>query len=143
MDLIIPDASLLAVMVIFWVVYWILRSFFFGPIQEILRERRETVDTARAEHEAAMAKTDAKIEAERERLNEARVEAASKRDALRREAEEERQRILAETREATEQRLDEAQTRLDEDVAQAREGLEDRARALAGHMADKLLEKSA
>jgi F-type H+-transporting ATPase subunit b len=139
----IPDASLLVIMGIFWVTYLILRFFLFGPIQEILRERRETVDTARAEHEAATAKTDAKIEAERERLNEARVEAASKRDALRREAEEERHRILAETREATDQRLEKAQEELDETVAREREGLEDRARELAGRMADKLLEKSA
>ncbi|MGD2114191.1 MAG: ATP synthase F0 subunit B [Acidobacteriota bacterium] len=139
----IPDASLLVIMGIFWITYLILRVFLFGPVQEILRERRETIDSARAEHEAAMAKTDTKIEAERGRLNEARVEAASRRDALRREAEQERQRILAETREATDQRLAEAQEELDETVAREREGLEDRAGVLAGRMAEKLLEKSA
>ncbi len=138
-----PDASLLVIMAVFWITYLILRFSLFGPIQEILRERREEVDTARAEHEAAVAKTESKIEAERERLTEARVEAASKRDALRREAEGERQRVLGETREATEKRLDEAQEELDRVVANAREGLSERARALAGRMVDKLLEKSA
>lgn len=138
-----PDASLLVIVVVFWITYLILRTSLFGPIQEILRERREEVDTARAEHEAAVAKTESKIEAERERLTEARVEAASKRDALRREAEEERQRILGETREATEKRLDEAQEELDRVVASERDGLSERARGLAGRMVDKLLEKSA
>jgi F-type H+-transporting ATPase subunit b len=139
----IPDASLLVIMGIFWILYWILRVFLFAPIQEILRERRETIDTARAEHEAAMAQTEEKIDAERHRLTEARVEAAAERDALRKEAEASRQKTLEETREETERRLTEAQGELDEIVARERENLEGRARALADRMADKLLEKSA
>ena len=139
----IPDASLLVIMGIFWILYWILRTFLFGPIQEILRERRETVDTARAEHEAAMSQTEAKIDAERHRLTDARVEAAAKRDGFRKQAEASRQEALAETREQTEHRLTEAQDELDGVVAHEREILERKARELAGRMADKLLEKSA
>jgi len=139
----IPDASLLVIMGIFWVTYWILRVFLFAPIQEILRERRETIDTARAEHEAAMEQADEKIDAERHRLTEARVEAAAKRDGFRKEAEASRQETLETTREETDRRLTEAQGELEGIVAREREVLEDKARALAGHMADKLLEKSA
>ena len=139
----IPDASLLVIMGIFWITYLILKIFLFTPIQEILRERRETVETARAEHEAAMAETEAKIDAERGRLTDARVEAAAKRDALRKEAEEQRQQVLATTREATEKKLAEAQGELSETVDRERERLKAEARTLAGRMTDKLLEKSA
>jgi len=138
-----PDASLLVIMGIFWILYWILRVFLFSPVQEILRERRESVETARAEHEAAMARTEAKIDAERHRLTEARVEAAAKRDALRKEAEEARRQALEETREETERRLAEAQEELEGIVAKERGVLESEAHSLAGRMADKLLEKSA
>ncbi len=139
----IPDASLLVIMGIFWITYLILRFCLFGPLSEILRERRETVETARAEHDAAVEQTEEKIEVERVRLNETRAEAAARRDELRRAAEERRQEILGVTREQTDQRLREAGAELEADVERERAELEGRARTLAGHIADRLLEKSA
>jgi len=139
----IPDASLLVILVIFWTLYLLLRWALFSPVQEILRERRETVEAARAEHEAAMAQAAAKIEAERERLNQARVEGAARRDELRHVAEARRQEVLASTREETEGRLAEAQEELERIVAGERRELEAQARVLAGRMTEKLLEKSA
>lgn len=139
----VPDASLLAIVVIFWITYWILRWSLFAPVQEILRERRETVETARAEQEAASAQVTEKIDAEREKLNRARVEGAAQRDELRRAAEARRQEVLASTREETERRLGEAQAELETVVAAERRTLETGARALAERMTDKLLEKSA
>lgn len=139
----LPDASLLAVAVIFWITYWILRWSLFGPVQEILRERREAVETARAEQEAAAEQTSEKIDAERDKLNRARVEAAAQRDELRRAAEARRQEILASTREEAERRLAAAQAELDGIVASERKTLEAKARMLADRMTDKLLERSA
>lgn len=142
MDL-LPDASMLVILVIFWITYWILRKFLFQPIVEILRERRETVETARAEHRAAAEQAESKIDAEREKLNHARVEAAAHRDALRKAAEEHREALLAETREEADQRLRAAQAELEGEVGVQRKVLAERARALADRMADKLLERSA
>lgn len=139
----VPDASLLAIVVIFWITYAILRWSLFGPVQEILRERRETVETARAEQEATTAQATEKIDAEREKLNRARVEAAAQRDELRRAAEGRRQEVLASTREETERRLDEAQAELEGVVAAERRTLESRAKVLADRMTEKLLERSA
>lgn len=139
----IPDGSLFVILVIFWVLYGLLRWSLFRPVQEILRERRETAEAARAEHEAALAQTSAKIDAERERLNRGRVEAAARRDELRRAGEVRRQEILASTRGETEARLAEAQEELDRIVAGERRELEGQARVLADHMTEKLLEKSA
>lgn len=139
----IPDASLFVIAAIFVITYWILRWSLFGPLQEILRERRETVETARAEHEAALAQAEEKIEAEREKLNRARVDAAAERDAHRRAAEERRQEVLGEARRQAEERLAEAQRELDGIVTTQRGELESRARRLADRMTEKLLEKSA
>lgn len=139
----IPDGSLLVILVLFWTLYAILRWSLFGPVQEILRERRETVETARAEQEAAVAQTSGKIDAERDKLNRARVEAAAQRDELRRAAEARRQELLASTREEAERRLAEAQEELDGVVARERRELEAKARVLADRMTEKLLETSA
>ncbi|HLE85320.1 MAG TPA: ATP synthase F0 subunit B [Thermoanaerobaculia bacterium] len=139
----VPDASLLVIMVIFWITYWLLRWALFGPVLEILRERRETVETAQAEHEAALAQTEARIEAERTKLNQARVEAAARRDELRRAAEERRQAVLSTSREEAERRLATAGEELDRTVATERRTLDGRARELAGRITEKLLEKSA
>lgn len=139
----VPDASLLAIVVIFWITYAILRWSLFGPVQEILRERRETVETARAEQEATTTQATEKIDAEREKLNRARVEAAAQRDELRRAAEGRRQEVLASTREETERRLEEAQAELEGVVAAERRTLESRAKVLADRMTEKLLERSA
>ncbi len=139
----LPDASMLVILVIFWIAYWILRKFLFAPIVEILRERRETVESARAEHEAAAKQAESKIDAEREKLNHARVEAAGRRDELRKAAEAHRESLLGETREEADQRLRAAQAELEGEVATQREVLAERARALGDRMADKLLERSA
>lgn len=139
----VPDASLLAIIVIFWITYWILRWSLFAPVQEILRERRETVESARAEQEEASSQTSAKIDAEREKLNRARVEGAAQRDELRRAAEARRQEVLASTRDETARRLGEAQAELETVVAAERRTLEARAEVLADRMTEKLLEKSA
>jgi F-type H+-transporting ATPase subunit b len=139
----LPDASMLVILVIFWITYWILKKFLFQPIVEILRERRETVETARAEHVAAPEQADTKIDAEREKLNRARVEAAARRDELRKAAEDHREAVLGETREETDARLRAAQAELEAEVATQRKTLETQARALAGRISDKLLERSA
>lgn len=139
----LPDASMLVILVIFWITYWILRKFLFGPVVEGLRERRETIETARTEHEAASEQAEKKIEAEREKLTRARVEAAARRDALRKEAEAHREEVLGETRESADQRLRAAQKELDVEVSTQRDVLEAQAQALAGRITDKLLERSA
>lgn len=139
----IPDASLLVILVIFWTLYLLLRWALFTPVQEILRERRETVEAARAEHEAAMAQTSAKIDAERDKLNQARVEAAAQREELRRKAEARRQEVLASTRQETEARLAAAQEELEGIVADERSELAAKAQVLADRMTEKLLEKTA
>lgn len=139
----VPDASLLVIVVVFWITYAILRWSLFGPVQEILRERRETVEAARAEQEAVTAQTAQKLDAERDKLNRARVEGAAERDALRRAAESRRQEILATTREETERQLAEAQEELERVVATERHALEAKARVLADRMTEKLVERSA
>jgi|CXWL01.1.fsa_nt_gi F0F1-type ATP synthase membrane subunit b/b' len=133
------DASLLVIMGIFWITYWILRICLFKPVQAILEERRTTIDSARSVHEAALADANARIDAERARLTEARVAAAALRDRLRKEAEGERARLLAETKGLTEAEVGRAQAELAAAVDRERGELEGRAKMLADGMVEKLL----
>jgi F0F1-type ATP synthase membrane subunit b/b' len=137
------DASILVIMGIFWTMFLVLKWSFFGPVQELLRERGETIDTARAEHQAATAELDSRIEAERKKLNAIRAEAAARRDGLRKEGEDARRQMLEETSAATEERIAAATEELEATVARERETLETRAREIADQMTDRLLEKSA
>lgn len=136
------DASLLVIMGIFWITYLILRSFFFRPLERIVDEREGEIEGARQLHEAALAETTASVEAERARLAQARVEAAARRDALRREAEEQRQRLLAEARAAAREQVEGAQAEIARDVETGRGTLAERARALADQMTERLLRRA-
>lgn len=137
------DASILVIMGIFWTMFLVLKWSFFGPVQELLRERGETIETARAEHEAATSELDARIEAERAKLNEIRAQAAARRDSLRKEGEEARRQMLDEATAATEERIAAATEELDATVERERQTLEASAREIADRMTDRLLEKSA
>lgn len=135
------DASLLVIMGIFWITYWILKICLFKPVQAILEDRRETIDSARAAHEAALADANTRIDAERARLSEARLAAAQLRESLRKDAEAERARVLADTKGQTEAELGRAQAELASAVLRERGELEGRAKRLANRMVEKLMLK--
>lgn len=135
------DASLLVIMGIFWVLYWVLRINVFKPLLAILEDRRTTIDSARTAHETALAEASAKIDAERARLTAARVAASATRDRLRKDGEAERSRVLSETKAQTEAEVGRAQAELEATVGRERSELEGRAKMLADRMVEKLLLK--
>ncbi len=136
------NASLLVMMGIFWVTYWILRRFFFAPMMDLLEQRKSTVDTAQSVYDAAMAKTSEMIEAERSRLNEARRSALAAREQERREALSRRIEQLNEVKAQVREILAGAAGELEERVARERETLEQKAQAIADFMAERLLGRS-
>jgi F-type H+-transporting ATPase subunit b len=137
------DASLLVIVGIFWVTYFILRVFFFTPMMKLLDEREERVESAQAIYDEAISSTSASIEEERQRLAEVRRQALAKRDEQRREANEQRGATLAEVNTLLQEKLATAATELDAQVATERATLEDRARDLAAQVTRSLLGRTA
>lgn len=137
------DASLLAIFGIFCLTYLILRSFLFRPLERIIDQRENRVESARVDHESAVAEADAKIDAQKGLMADARTEMAEYRDGLRREAEGKRQEMLSQAKSAADGEVAEAQAELETVVQAERATLKERAREIAQQMVDRLLRRTA
>ena len=95
-------------LIAFGLTFWVLKRFFFGPIQAAIDARRERIRQAIEEAERARSEARTMLEEHRRMIQEARGEseqilaegrriADSQRDRLREELEVERQRRLEET----------------------------------------------
>ena len=133
------DASLLVIMAIFWATYVVVRIFLIGPVMKMLRERDSEIVTAQETFDRAQAEVEARIEAQREKLKEARVEAAARRDEVRREAQRARERMVAEARQEADVQLQHALASLEAETAEQRRLLEGQAGRLAAEMTSKLM----
>jgi F0F1-type ATP synthase membrane subunit b/b' len=133
------DASILVIMVIFWITYLILRFSFFKPIVALLDEREGRVTTAQQTWEEAHASTQKRLDEERALLGDARRKAMAARADRRREAQERRLQILAEVKKAVQQELGEASSALQSQVRSERQVLDQHSRALADEIVRRLL----
>ena len=133
------DASLLVIMAIFWATYLVVRVFLIGPVMKMLRERDSEIVTAQETFDRAQAEVEARIEAQREKLKDARAEAAAHRDRMRKEAQEARETMVAEARQEADAELQQAIASLDAETAEQRRSLEARAERLAADMTAKLM----
>jgi F0F1-type ATP synthase membrane subunit b/b' len=133
------DASILVIMAIFWVTYFILRVCFFKPMVALLEEREGRVTTAQQTWDQAFAETQKSLEEERVLLAETRRKAMNARAERRREAQEHRLETLAEVKKSVQQELAQASTVLEGQVSAERETLAQRARGLADQIVERLL----
>lgn len=133
------DLSLLAVLAVFGTTYVVLRVFFFTPVYALLRQREAEVATAAQIHEETLAESNARLDAERARLGEARAAARAGRDALRQEAQAQRASLLAAAKNEADLRLQAAERELATQVETERALLQGRVSDLAARMAEQLL----
>ena len=133
------DASILVIMGIFWISYFVLRFFFFKPMMRVLEEREERITSAQQIWDEAFTSTRRRLEEERALLADTRRKAMSARAERRREAQDRRLQILAEVKKNVQVELAAAGAALDEQVRRERSVLEERARTLAVEIVRRLL----
>ena len=134
-----PDYSLLAIMAIFIVNYLIVRRFFLKPINAVLEARETDIRTAENVYEEAMSRfRDATSQMETQ-LHAAKREAAQLRDRFRGEAGAHRQQMIDRTSGEAKQIVSEADTKLNRDVAEARETIVRDSESLARLAAERIL----
>ena len=134
-----PDYSLLAIMAIFIVNYLIVRRFFLKPINAVLEARETDIRTAESVYEEAMSRfRDATSQMETQ-LHAAKREAAQLRDRFRGEAGAHRQQMIDRTSGEAKQIVSEADTKLNHDVAEARETIVRDSESLARLAAERIL----
>ena len=133
------DTSLLVVVAIFGVAYFLLKVFLFDRLLRILQGRERRVEDARAIWQRASADAESALTAERQRLLAARREATARREALRREALDLRGTMLGEADAAAKRLLEQATAELAAERAREEQALAGRASALAARISERLV----
>ena len=133
------DASMLVIVAIFGIAYFVLKVTLFDRLLGIIKRREERIATAREAWQKATDEAQAAIDAERQRLLAARRDAAAHRDTLRREAQEQRQAVLDEAKAAAQRQLEASRAELQALVEQQRQDLEARSQALAARVTERLV----
>jgi F-type H+-transporting ATPase subunit b len=126
----------------FGVTLGLLIYFVRKPIRQGLAGRRDGIEKALREAEAAKAEAEAKFAEYDRKLSKAAAEIEEIQVALRREGELERERTLASAREMTEKIKQEAEKSAANEVAKARTELRQEAARMAIAMAEGLLKKN-
>jgi len=135
----VPDLSLLAIMAIFVVEYFVVKRFFLKPINDILDAREVEARTAQELHEAALARLKEATDRIEARLHEERRTASQLRDKFRTEAGTYRSGLVERTSAEAKKLVSEAEQRLGRDVKEAREKLVRDVESLARLAAEKIL----
>lgn len=134
-----PDGSLLIVMVIFIINYFVVRRFLVDPVTRVINERETDVRSADTLYEQALTKFNDATASIEERLQSARKEGAAVRDRLRNEAASHRMTVIEKTRTEAEALIAEADAALRNDVAAARESILRESEDLAVLAAERVL----
>lgn len=135
----VPDLSLLAIMMIFILNYMVVRKFFLRPINDVLEARETETKTAEKLYEDALARFSEATAQTEAQLQTAKREAAAVREARRNEAAAYRQQLVERTNAEAKQVVAEADQRLGSDVGVAREQIVRDSEALARLAAERIL----
>jgi F-type H+-transporting ATPase subunit b len=134
-----PDATVLIQVVIFVVLWIVLRRLWFEPALRLARERASRSEGAVAEARAIQAEAERLRSEHAAALDEARGAAQREMQHILRGAEAEQKRLIAEARDEAQRTLSDARARIADDVAAARRGLHEQADAIARDVARKVL----
>jgi len=134
-----PNASLVLIMVCFWVTLWLVQRFLIRPVSSTIDDRRRRVDGAKQEWSARNEEyLSAVAQIEEEVQNAARDAGKSRADA-RQQAMDQRNLALEVARARADERLSSVVDELDKDAEAVRGDLRARAEELARLLAGRLL----
>jgi F0F1-type ATP synthase membrane subunit b/b' len=136
------DASLLVIMGLFWVTYFIIRRNFVSPMMELIEGRRREIDTAQEAYDQTATETEARIDEQRGRFADARLRARARREEIRRAAQDSRRSLLGQAKTEAQSQLGAASDVLAQQIAKEKSRLEESTRSLASVMASRLLGRS-
>ncbi len=134
-----PDLSLLAIMVIFIMNYFVVRKFFLRPINEVLEARETETRSAEKLYEDALARFSEATAQTEAQLHAAKREAAVVRERFRGEAAAYRQQLVEKTNVQAREVVADADQKLSGDVAAARAKIVSESDALARLAAERIL----
>jgi F0F1-type ATP synthase membrane subunit b/b' len=134
-----PDYSLLAIMVIFIINYFVVSKFFIKPINGVLESREAEARAANEAYEGAMARFSEETARMEEQLHVAKRDAAAVREKFRAEAAAHRASVIDKTTNESKGIVSEADESLTRATAEAREKIKSESEALARLAAERIL----
>ena len=134
------DLSVVVIVILVWGLYFVLKTFFFDPINHILTKRHAAIEGAQQQAREQLAEVDKQSKAYAQALKEARLGSYRKQEALRAEAMNERARVIASGRESAEQLIGGSRKEIQSQVATAKKTLESEVNEIADGIAKTVLQ---
>jgi len=134
-----PDYSLLAIMVIFIINYFVVSKFFIRPINEVLVARENETRSANEVYEQSMSRFSEATSRMEEQLHAAKREAATLRERFRAEAAAHRASVVEKTTGEAKGIVSEADASLTQATQEAREKIARESESLARMAAERIL----
>ena len=134
-----PDYSLLAIMVIFIINYFVVSRFFIKPINAVLESREAETRSANAVYEQAMTRFSEETSRMEEQLHVAKREAAAVREKYRAEAAAHRASMIERTGTESKKIVSDADASLSNAASEARAKIKRESEALARLAAERIL----
>ena len=128
--------------VCFLVVLFVLRKYAFGPIQQMIDQRRERIQQAIAEADNAREEARNLLEEHRKLIGQAKAESEEILGEARRLADAQRDRVKQETEEDRQRRLEETRRQIEQATAQALGEIRNEVGKLSLLAAEKITRKS-
>ena len=135
----VPDPSLLAIVVIFFLNYLVVRRFFIKPLDDIIESRETDAATAERLYEESLARFNEETSRMEEQLHAAKREASAVRERFRVEAAAHRQSTVDQTQAEAKTIVTSADSTLQKDVTEAREKIKRESENLARLAAERIL----
>lgn len=126
--------------ILVFLLYVFLRFVFFGPLTRVLEERERRTTGARRDAQENLTSAEQKARTYQEKLRHARAEIYRQQEVARREALEERNRLVRDTRQQANEMVRAAKTDLLRDLDAAKARLEQEGSVLAAQITRVLLE---
>ncbi|MGA7614941.1 MAG: ATP synthase F0 subunit B [Thermoanaerobaculia bacterium] len=134
-----PDLSLLAIVAIFLATYFVVRRFLIRPINDILIWRETEIRSAEKRYEEALSRFNDETRDMESRLHDAKREGSQLRDQRRNEAAGYKNELLQKTRSEAEAITMDAESKVEKDVATARDTILRDSEMLARLTAERIL----
>jgi len=126
----------------FAITFFVLRKYAFGPIQQMIDKRRQSIEHAIEEADNARAEARNLLEEHRKLIGQAKTEAEEILSEARRVGDAQRERVREETEEDRQRRLEETRRQIDQATVQALGQIREEVGKLSLLAAEKITRKS-
>lgn len=133
------DWTLLLQFINFVVLMFILNKILYRPLMKIMAQRREQIEADKTRAQSLESEIDAKMKHYQQQLSDAKSEAATERNQLRKTAQQQESAITAEAQQKAALRIKAIRSQVGQEATEARQILRQSVDELAGQIATKVL----